>query len=246
MSSLNTLIFFATPEHPCSYLADRQATTMFVDPRAHVDRNLYTQLTELGFRRSGSHYYRPHCRGCNACIPVRVPVERFQTDRSQRRVWRDNRDLTLIQTPVRFDEEIYDLYERYIIERHHDGDMYPPSREQFTAFLIEGSIDGFFLEMRRAGRLIAVAVVDVLDTGFSAIYTFFEPGEEKRSLGTFAILWQVQEVHRRGLCHLYLGYWIRECRKMNYKTRFRPLEQLINGRWIELVASDGAQGHSPT
>ncbi|PAU81248.1 arginyltransferase [Halovibrio salipaludis] len=245
MSSLKTLIFFATPEHPCSYLTDRQATTMFVDPRAQVDRNLYTQLTELGFRRSGSHYYRPHCRGCNACIPVRIPVERFQPDRSQRRVRRDNRDLTLIQTPVRFDEEIYDLYERYVVERHHDGDMYPPSREQFTSFLIEGSIDGFFLEMRREGRLIAVAVVDVLDTGLSAIYTFFEPGEEKRSLGTFAILWQVQEAHRRGLPHLYLGYWIRQCRKMNYKTRFRPLEQLMNGHWTELVTSDGMLHNSP-
>ncbi|TDT39436.1 arginine-tRNA-protein transferase [Halospina denitrificans] len=236
MSSLKTLIFFATPEHPCSYLEGRQATTMFVDPRARVDKSLYSQLTELGFRRSGSHYYRPHCRGCNACIPVRIPVERFQPDRSQRRIRKANQDLDLTTTPVRFDEEIYNLYERYINERHHDGDMYPASREQFTSFLIEGSIDGFFLEMRREGHLIGVAVVDVLDNGLSAIYTIFEPGEEKRSLGTYAILWQVEEACRRGLPHLYLGYWIRQCRKMNYKTRFRPLQQLVNGRWVDLVS----------
>lgn len=236
MSSLKTLIFFATPEHPCSYLEGRQATTMFVDPRAQVDKSLYSQLTELGFRRSGSHYYRPHCRGCNACIPVRIPVEHFRPDRSQRRIRKANQDLSLSITPVRFDEEIYCLYERYINERHHDGDMYPASREQFTSFLIEGSIDGFFLEMRLEGRLLGVAVVDVLDNGLSAIYTMFEPGEEKRSLGTYAILWQVEEACRRGLNHLYLGYWIRQCRKMNYKTRFRPLQQLINGRWVDLVS----------
>lgn len=236
MSSLKTLIFFATPEHPCSYLEGRQATTMFVDPRAQVDKSLYSQLTELGFRRSGSHYYRPHCRGCNACIPVRIPVQQFRPDRSQRRIRKANQDLDLSLTPVRFDEEIYNLYERYINERHHDGDMYPASREQFTSFLIEGSIDGFFLEMRRDGQLIGVAVVDVLDNGMSAIYTMFEPGEEKRSLGTYAILWQVEEACRRGLPHLYLGYWIRQCRKMNYKTRFRPLQQLINGRWVDLVS----------
>ena len=236
MSSLKTLIFFATPEHPCSYLEGRQATTMFVDPRAQVDKSIYSQLTELGFRRSGSHYYRPHCRGCNACIPVRIPVRRFQPDRSQRRIRKANQDLELAITPVRFDEEIYNLYERYINERHHDGDMYPASREQFTSFLIEGSIDGFFLEMRKEGHLLGVAVVDVLDHGFSAIYTIFEPGEEKRSLGTYAILWQVEEACRRGLPHLYLGYWIRQCRKMNYKTRFRPLQQLTNGRWVDLVS----------
>jgi Putative arginyl-tRNA:protein arginylyltransferase len=164
------------------------------------------------------------------------PVQRFQPDRSQRRIHKANQDLSLAITPVRFDEEIYNLYERYINERHHDGDMYPASREQFTSFLIEGSIDGFFLEMRRKGQLLGVSVVDVLDNGLSAIYTIFEPGEEKRSLGTYAILWQVEEACRRGLPHLYLGYWIRQCRKMNYKTRFRPLQQLINGRWVDLVS----------
>ena len=237
MSSLKTLIFFATPEHPCSYLEGRQATTMFVDPRAQVDRALYSQLTELGFRRSGSHYYRPHCRGCQACIPVRIPVSRFQPDRSQRRVRRANEDLHLSITPVRLDDEVYGLYERYINERHQDGDMYPASREQFSSFLVEGTIDGFFLEMRDdSGQLLGVAVVDVLDNGLSAIYTMFEPGEEKRGLGTFAILWQIEEARRRTLPHLYLGYWIRQCRKMNYKTRFKPLQQLVRGKWVDLIS----------
>jgi len=237
LSSLKTLIFFATPEHNCSYLPDRKATTMFVDPRARVDKHLYSQLTALGFRRSGSHYYRPHCEGCNACIPVRIPVRRFHPNRSQRRTWRDNRDLELQVVPVHFREEYYQLYERYIRLRHADGDMYPPSREQFTSFLIEGVIDGFFLEMRAEGRLIGLGVVDVLEDGLSAIYTLFEPDEARRGLGTLAILWQIEEARRRDLPQLYLGYWIRERDKMNYKTRFRPLQQLHHGRWTELIGT---------
>lgn len=236
MSSLKTLIFFATPEHPCSYLEDRQATTMFVDPRASVDKKLYTQLTELGFRRSGSHYYRPHCRGCNACIPVRIPVERFQPNRNQRRIRKRNQDLEFEITPVRFDEELFALYERYVNERHYDGDMYPATREQFHSFLVEGCIDGFFLEMRSEGRLIGLGVVDVLESALSAIYTVFDPDEDKRSLGTLAVLWQIEEARRRGMPHVYLGYWIRQCRKMNYKTNFRPLQQLLRGRWYDLIS----------
>ncbi|WP_336366762.1 arginyltransferase [Marinobacter sp. C2H3] len=234
MSSLRTLVFFATPPHHCSYLPDRQATTMFVDPRATIDKRLYSQLTALGFRRSGSHYYRPHCENCNACIPVRLKVEPFEPDRGQRRVMVRNEDLTCTLTPAAFTEDGYRLYARYIEQRHRDGDMYPPSREQFLSFLVEGATDSWFLEMRLDDRLVGLAAVDVLDDGLSAIYTVFDPDLEKRSLGTFAVLWQIEEARRRGLPHLYLGYWIRECRKMNYKTRFRPIEALKDGHWRPL------------
>lgn len=238
MSSLKTLVFFATPPHDCSYLPDREATTMFVDPRAQVDKRLYSQLTTLGFRRSGSHYYRPHCESCNACIPVRLNVPKFQPDRSQRRVWKKNKDLTFRLGAACFQERYYQLYASYIQARHHDGDMYPPSREQFTSFLVEGANQSEFLEMWRDDQLIALAVLDVLDDGLSAIYTLFDPDEEARSLGTLAILWQIEEAQRRHLPYLYLGYWIRECRKMNYKTRFQPLESLIDGQWRQLIAVD--------
>ncbi|PAV26787.1 arginine-tRNA-protein transferase [Tamilnaduibacter salinus] len=231
MSSLRTLVFFATPAHDCSYLPDREATTMFVDPRATVDKRLYSQLTSLGFRRSGSHYYRPHCEGCNACIPVRIDATRFRPNRSQRRVWRDNPDVRFALAPPRFQERYYTLYARYIEQRHYDGDMYPPSREQFTSFLVEGANQSHFLEMWAEERLIGLAVLDVLDDGLSAIYTLFDPDEADRGLGTLAVLWQVDEALRRDLSYVYLGYWIRDCRKMNYKTRFRPLEALLNGQW---------------
>ncbi|MBI42677.1 arginyltransferase [Marinobacter lutaoensis] len=231
MSNLRTLVFFATPPHACSYLPDREATTMFVDPRARIDKRLYSQLTALGFRRSGSHYYRPHCERCHACIPVRLQVQQFRPDRGLRRVFKRNQDLTCELVPTRFSEEYYALYARYIEQRHSDGDMYPPSREQFISFLVDGATDSWFLEMRLNGTLVGLAAIDVLDDGLSAIYTTFEPELEERSLGTYAILWQVEEARRRDLPHVYLGYWIKQCRKMNYKTRFHPLEALRDGQW---------------
>lgn len=231
MSNLRTLVFFATPPHDCSYLPDREATTMFVDPRAHIDKKLYSQLTALGFRRSGSHYYRPHCENCNACVPVRLKVDDFKPDRNQRRVFEKNRDLTCELVPASFSERYYKLYAHYIEQRHADGDMYPPSREQFTSFLVEGATDSWFLEIRLEEELIGLAAVDMLDDGLSAIYTVFDPAHESRSLGTFAILWQIEAAKSWGLPHLYLGYWIRECRKMNYKTRFTPIEALRDGQW---------------
>lgn len=231
MSNLRTLVFFATPPHDCSYLPDREATTMFVDPRAHIDKKLYSQLTALGFRRSGSHYYRPHCENCNACIPVRLKVNDFKLDRNQRRVLEKNRDLACELVPASFSERYYQLYAHYIEQRHADGDMYPPSREQFTSFLVEGATDSWFLEIRLEEELIGLAAVDMLDDGLSAIYTVFDPAHESRSLGTFAILWQIEAAKSWELPHLYLGYWIRECRKMNYKTRFTPIEALRDGQW---------------
>lgn len=231
MSNLRTLVFFATPAHDCSYLPDREATTMFVDPRAQVDKRLYSQLTALGFRRSGSHYYRPHCEHCNACTPVRLRVEDFKPDRSQRRVMAKNQDLTCRMVRASFSERYYSLYSHYIEQRHSDGDMYPPSREQFTSFLVEGATDSWFVEILHNEKLVGLAAVDLLDEGLSAIYTVFDPAYEQRSLGTFAILWQVEEAKRQCLPYLYLGYWIAECKKMNYKTRFRPIEALKDGHW---------------
>ena len=231
MSSLRTLVFFATPAHSCSYLPGRDATTMFVDPRAQVDKRLYSQLTALGFRRSGSHYYRPHCEHCNACVPVRLNARDFRPDRSQRRVWKRNQDLTFRLVPAQFSERYYQLYSHYIHQRHADGDMYPPSRDQFQSFLVEGATDSWFLEMSPGDDLIGLAVLDELEDGLSAIYTVFDPDHEHRSLGTLAVLWQIQEARDRQLPWIYLGYWIRESRKMNYKTRFRPIEALIDGSW---------------
>jgi len=234
VTDLHQLQFYATPEHPCSYLPGQQAKTLFVDPKAEVDQEDYSLLSDLGFRRSGPHLYRPHCSHCKACVSARVRVARFRSSKNQRRVSSRNRDIRIeIKKPYK-DIEIYNLYERYINARHADGDMYPASTEQFESFLVNSDQETQFMEFRVQQRLIAVAVIDQLQLGISAIYTFYDPEESGRSLGTFAILSQIELARRAQLPYLYLGYWIRNCRKMSYKIQFQPVELLIDNYWIEL------------
>ena len=235
MTNLKTLHFYATPEHECSYLEGFEAKTLFVDPQEIITTDAYSQLSDLGFRRSGKHVYRPYCANCQACISVRVEAKNFHPSKSQKRIWNKNRDLSVTSVPAQFSEEYYDLYAKYINARHADGDMYPPTPEQFSTFLTENNQKGCFYEFRDAtGQLVGLAVSDYLNQGISAIYTFFDPGQATRSLGTYAIIWQIKEVQRLDLEYLYLGYWIRECRKMSYKVAFHPLEMLLHGQWIRV------------
>lgn len=238
MSEFTELKFYATQAHDCSYLPGQKATTLFLDPRQAFDAQLYAQLSEMGFRRSGTHLYRPHCLHCQACIAARIPTAEFRPDRRQKRILKRNFDLSVRAMRPAMTEEYYALYARYIELRHADGDMYPPSREQFANFLVTDLSQCVFFEFRLKERLLAIAVTDVLPNGLSAVYTFFDPLEEKRSLGRLAILWQVAEAARRGLPAVYLGYWIGNCRKMNYKSEYRPLELYIDQQWVALN-----QGH---
>lgn len=235
MTELAHLKFYATQPHPCSYLPGEEATTLFLDPAQPMDARIYAQLSEVGFRRSGEHLYRPHCQNCSACIAARLPAALFQPNRQQRRIIRRNQNLQVRAAPPQISDEYYQLYARYIEQRHADGDMYPPSREQFATFLVRDLAFTRFYEFRQGERLLALAVTDVLPNGLSAVYTFYEPDEERRSLGRYAILWQLAETRRLGLDALYLGYWIRNCRKMNYKTQYRPIELFVNQRWTLLT-----------
>ncbi|MFC0336185.1 arginine-tRNA-protein transferase [Kushneria avicenniae] len=232
-SPLQELRFFLTEPHDCSYLGVHKATTLFMDPQTPVDHDVYSALTLMGFRRSGTHLYRPHCQTCNACVSVRVPVGDFTPDRSLKRTERNNQDLIAIERPALFDDEHYALYERYIGARHSDGEMYPPSENQYRAFLNVANDFSRLVEFRLSGRLVAVAAVDFLTHGLSAIYTFFDPDDafQSRSLGSWAVIWQIRRAQALGLKHVYLGYWIRESRKMGYKQRFKPLEFLHGHRW---------------
>ncbi len=234
-SSLRDLKVYTTYPHSCSYLENREATTLFVDPRQEVDQVLYSNLSVLGFRRSGNHLYRPHCEGCDACIPARIAVNDFTANRTQRRCITLNQDLDVELTSDIRDEAAFELYRRYIEQRHHDGDMYPPDREQYLSFLDNAWECTRYYRFYDEGRLVAISVVDELVDGLSAIYTFFDPQEEKRSLGRYAILWQVAKAGEQGLDYLYLGYWIKGCRKMVYKSEYRPLELYVGGRWTTLL-----------
>jgi arginyl-tRNA--protein-N-Asp/Glu arginylyltransferase len=234
-SSMRDLKVYTTYPHSCSYLEDQEATTLFVDPRQRIDQKLYSNLSVLGFRRSGNHIYRPHCAHCEACIPARIPVASFEPKRGQRRTLARNRDLMAVRTDDIRDDDAFDLYRRYIEQRHADGDMYPPDREQYESFLNNAWDCTRYYRFFDKDKLTAVAVVDELVDGLSAIYTFFDPDADKRSLGAYAILWQVDKAREMGLDYLYLGYWIRNCQKMAYKSDYRPLELYVNSRWTTLL-----------
>jgi arginine-tRNA-protein transferase len=228
---MKTLQLYLAQEHPCSYLADRKARSVFIDPEQPVTAHLYGQLIEQGFRRSAAHIYRPHCAPCLACVPVRIPVQDFIASRSQQRILRRNADLKVQRVSNQFSAEHYALYQSYIELRHADGDMYPPSVGQYQSFLNTALEFAKLYEFRLGERLLAVAATDVLPNGLSAMYTFFDALDTKRSLGRFAILWQIQACLQLDLPYLYLGYWIKDCNKMNYKTQYQPLQGFIDGSW---------------
>lgn len=235
MSSLKDIRLFTTQPHKCSYLPDQEAQTLFIDPEFNVEQSHNSRLSEIGFRRSGSHVYRPNCKSCQQCVSCRVLVNLFRPNRRFERVLKRNADLQVFPVTSIADDEYFLLYKHYINVRHGDGDMYPPSREQYQAFLLKQCEGTLYFAIRAQDRLMGVMVCDQLENGLSAVYTFFDPLQEKRSMGTFAVLWQIMEARRLGLQYLYLGYWIRDSRKMRYKIQYRPLELLVRQRWVLLT-----------
>lgn len=232
MESLKDLKLYTTTEHDCSYLPGQRAKTLFVDPEFRVNNEFHTRLNEIGFRRSGSHLYRPNCEHCEQCIPCRVLVNEFEPERRFMRVLKKNKDLSVEPVNSIASDEHFQLYATYISERHRDGDMYPPALEQYQSFLLTKRKDTLYLEIRCKDKLLGVMVCDHLLNALSAVFTFYDPAAQKRSLGTFAILWQIEIARRLKLPYLYLGYWIKACRKMNYKTQFQPVELLYPDGWI--------------
>ena len=228
-----SLRLFRTVPHPCSYLPNHEASTVFVDPEVIPTTDLLSELSELGFRRSGPHIYRPDCESCSACISARIPTATFQPSRRFRRVISRNKDIAITTTQsLAGNNEAITLYENYVNSRHQDGDMYPASREQFDSFIQSRSDSTQFFLFAVDDRLVAVTVCDELKQGLSAVYTFFDPRESKRSLGSFAILSLVKHAQERQLPYVFLGYWVKDCRKMAYKLDYRPLELLQDRRWI--------------
>ena len=234
------MTLYATFPYDCPYLPDRTAVSAVHDPTVPVDSRLYGELIQYGFRRSGYRLYRPHCPGCTACESLRIDVGAFRADRSQRRCWRRNADLTVDTEPAIFRDEHFRLYKKYQGARHPGGDMDFEDPADYARACLESPVDTRLATFRTPdGRLLAVAVTDFLTTGLSAMYTFFDPEASRRSLGTYAVLWQIHQAAALGLPHVYLGYWIRESPKMAYKSRFRPAE-IWNGRdWRQLEPDEG-------
>ncbi len=232
LSGINEkLKFFITAPHECSYLGGCMAVTLFADPERSLDHNTFTALSEMGFRRSGCLVYTPRCSECNACIPTRIVVDEFKPDRSQRRNLKMNSDLEVRLHEAWFSDQHIELYRRYIRNRHPGDSMDVENREDVERFFLCEWSNTFLIEFVKEGEPIAVAVVDALNSGLSAVYTFFDPVQAKRGLGVFAVLKLVEEARRRHLPHVYLGYLIHESPKMAYKVRYQPLEEYRDGVW---------------
>lgn len=225
-------------ESDCSYLENRTATNIYADPHHPQLEVVYGDLVALGFRRSGEYVYKPGCNNCNACVPIRILADEFEPRRLDRRNLKQNSDLEVNCVKAVFNQEYFDLYSRYLAHRHKGGGMDHPGAEDFKRFLLNPWGDTLFVEARSEGRCVAVAVTDVTARGLSAVYTYFEPGFDHRSLGRFCILQQLELCRKLDLQHLYLGYWIEECRKMQYKNEYKPYEMYRGQTWIR---SDAGQ-----
>lgn len=216
----------------CSYLDNRQSVNIYADPYHPHPREVYNQLIKRGFRRSGEYVYRPGCNDCSACTPVRIVAKDFKPRRTDKRNLAANSELETDFLQATYSDEYFDLYERYLRARHPDGGMDNPDPDDFSRFLLNPWGDTSFLCVRHHKKLIAVAVTDTTADGLSAVYTFFDTKLSSRGLGRYCILQQIARCNAMSYPHLYLGYWVDGCQKMQYKTDFSPQEHFDGHDWV--------------
>lgn len=239
---LHKLQFYVTTTYQCGYLPNKMAQSLIATPHHLVDSIVYSSLIQQGFRRSGKFAYRPHCETCNACVPVRLILDKFAPSRSQKRAFKQHGDLTARILPLGYSQDHFELYASYQAARHAETDNvnveandFDQNREaeQYRQFLCQSNVESLMVEFRDAeNQLKIVSVVDIVDDGVSAVYAFYETSNAKTSFGTYSIMWQAEWTKSLELPYLYLGYWIAESQKMAYKQAFKPQQKLIDGEWI--------------
>lgn len=232
--STRELQFYLTSAYPCGYLPGRMARSLVATPNELVDSAAYSELIRLGFRRSGDYTYRPQCSQCQACVPVRLAVDEFERNRTQRRAWKAHSAMAVTMRELVYDPDHHELYRRYQASRHAGGGMDQDDRDQYQRFLLQSHVDTYLVEFREGsegGPLRMVSLIDRVNDGLSSVYTFYDPDLPRASFGTYNILWQAALCRELELPYLYLGYWIEHSRKMAYKINYQPLEGLIEGCW---------------
>jgi len=238
---LTELQFYATAPYPCSYLPGKTARSQVATPSHLIHADLYGELVNAGFRRSGLYTYRPYCDECNACTATRIPVKDFVANRSQKRSWKKHSGLDIRVLNLGYQEEHFQLYQHYQNERHAGSDMDQDEQNQYMQFLLQSRVNSRIVEFRDGpndtdpGHLRMVSMIDILDQGISSVYTFFDTSNPSTSYGSFSILWQIQQTLELELPYLYLGYYIQNSRKMSYKAKFKPIEGLVDDHWQPII-----------
>jgi arginine-tRNA-protein transferase len=231
---------------PCPYLPNRVEQQLFTELSGPAAKTAFNQLSRGGFRRSHHIIYRPACRGCDACVPVRVVVDGFTGSRSWRRVLAANADLRAVPAGRTISDQQFDLFRRYVTRRHADGEMARMSRRDYAAMVVASPVETELIEYRDAAdRLLAACLIDRLSDGLSAVYSFFEPEETRRSLGSYVVLKLIEQARAEGLPYVYLGFWVENSPKMAYKGRFRPLEGFGPDGW-QIIETEADQRRPAT
>jgi len=228
--------FYVTAPQECPYLKNQIERKLFTALYGGNSEKLNNSLSKQGFRRSQNVLYRPSCSSCNACLSARIPASEFCPSKSQKRTINLNTDLTrLVKDPIASDEQ-YFLFTQYIRERHTDGGMSDMNADDFSAMIEETNVNTkiveYYLTVKGENKLISLSLIDILDDGISMVYSIFEPGIEKRSLGKFMILDHVQLAREHKLSYVYLGYWVKGSPKMDYKKEYKPLQVYKDNCWI--------------
>lgn len=248
--AIDTPQFYLTAPAPCPYLKGKRERKVFTHLVGQKAREINDMLTQGGFRRSQNIAYRPACEECRACVSVRIVVDEFRWRDSFKRIRRANADLAGIQISPSPTSEQYSLFRQYLDDRHAQGGMADMTALDYAMMIEDSHVDTMMVEYRRRGPdtaitgkgegpLLGVALTDILANGLSMVYSFFDTGEQARSLGSWMILDHVERARKMGLPYVYLGYWVKGSQKMEYKTRFQPQEHLTMTGWERHVPADG-------